>query len=168
MNLNDAEKMAKELIAEHCPNWSFKFDNAKRRLGCCKERIKTITLSRYYVRDNEEHLVKDTILHEIAHALVGAKAGHGWRWRSKAREIGCSAKRCKSQEEDGIVSQEGRFKYVCPNCGYTMSQHKRSSRKSACRDCCTKYAGGRFDERFVFVGEYLQRKPRQIRFKRRY
>jgi hypothetical protein len=34
--------------------------------------------------------ILDTILHEIAHALVGHKEAHGPVWVAKAKEIGCS------------------------------------------------------------------------------
>ncbi len=43
------------------------------------------------MRDEE---VKDTILHEIAHALVGKAHHHDDVWRAKALEIGCSGRRC--------------------------------------------------------------------------
>ena len=36
--------------------------------------------------------VKNTLLHEIAHALVGPGHRHNRVWRQKAREIGCDAK----------------------------------------------------------------------------
>ena len=48
---------------------------------------------RHYVRHADIDHIRDTILHEIAHALVGPCHGHDAVWRQKAREIGCTC--CK-------------------------------------------------------------------------
>ena len=40
--------------------------------------------------------IEDTLLHEIAHALVGRRHHHDAVWRAKAREIGCTGQRCHS------------------------------------------------------------------------
>ena len=37
--------------------------------------------------------ITDTLLHEIAHAIVGVRHQHDAVWRTKAREIGCTAER---------------------------------------------------------------------------
>ena len=46
--------------------------------------------------------VLDTILHEIAHALVGPQHGHDAVWRAKAREIGCTGERCVSSDSPRV------------------------------------------------------------------
>jgi len=53
-------------------NWSFRFDKANRRMGCCKKRQKLITLSAKIVLLNYEKNpaeIDDCIRHELAHAL---------------------------------------------------------------------------------------------------
>ena len=35
----------------------------------------------------------ESLLHEIAHALVGRKHNHDAEWKAKAREIGCTGER---------------------------------------------------------------------------
>ena len=41
----------------------------------------------------------DTILHEIAHAIAGANAGHGPVWKAVAKRIG-AAPRARAEEKD--------------------------------------------------------------------
>ena len=90
-----ALEMASRLMNEHgLAGWRVKLDHARRRAGQCDFTAQTISLSRHYVRYAETDHIRDTILHEIAHALVGPKHGHDAVWRKKAREIGCTANRC--------------------------------------------------------------------------
>lgn len=95
MNPAGARITARHLMDEHGLHaWSFGFDNAKRRCGQCNYTKRLITLSRYYVGMNDEREVRDTILHEIAHALTGPGHGHGPKWKSTARKIGATPNRC--------------------------------------------------------------------------
>jgi predicted SprT family Zn-dependent metalloprotease len=55
--------------------WGFAFNKQRRGMGLCRYATRTIELSIYLVDRNGLEEVRDTILHEIAHALVGP--GHG-------------------------------------------------------------------------------------------
>jgi predicted SprT family Zn-dependent metalloprotease len=71
MRLETAETLARKLMAKHkLKGWRFSFDNAVSRCGACWNDTNTITLSRHYVALNDLAEVRDTILHEIAHALA--------------------------------------------------------------------------------------------------
>ena len=71
MNLKDAEELALSLMRKHgLSHWEFGFDRAKRRFGACNFSKKRISLSKYLTEVNEIEQVRDTILHEIAHALA--------------------------------------------------------------------------------------------------
>jgi len=64
------------------------------RAGQCFSRTKKlIQLQPTYVELNEESSVRNTILHEIAHALT-PNHNHNKFWKRKAIEIGCDGKRC--------------------------------------------------------------------------
>lgn len=95
MDTLNAAFMARSLMVEHgLSGWTFKWDGAKRRAGQCNYTKRTISLSRPLTALHDESKVRDTVLHEIAHALVGAGNGHNGVWRRKAIEIGSDGKRC--------------------------------------------------------------------------
>lgn len=93
----DSVKLTKELLKSHgLHDWSVSLDRAKTRAGKCSYRMKTIFLSKHYISTSSADDIRDTILHEIAHALTPGE-GHSALWKSKAIEIGCSGDvHCKS------------------------------------------------------------------------
>ena len=143
MKLADARKLAQKLMRLHklLPGWSFQFDRSKVRFGKCNYATKEISLSRHLVELNSESEVRETILHEIAHALAPRGAGHGEKWQVLARSIGCSSNRCYGEE---VVRPTGRYKGTCPGCQRVIQRHHRTV--IACGRCSPV-----FDKRFVFV-----------------
>lgn len=94
---------AQEALREHglaAEGWRFRWDQAKRRAGACHFRTKTISLSAPIFRlEANRSDVEDTILHEIAHALVGPGVpAHGRIWQLKALAIGAKPVRCHKLE----------------------------------------------------------------------
>ncbi len=104
-------------------DWGFGFDNAKLRLGCCDYKKRRITMSKHYVARNTPEQFKNTLLHEIAHALVGRGHGHDAAWRVTARRIGCNARRCSQAE-----MPSGEWSATCGCCGKTSRRHRRPKR----------------------------------------
>jgi len=150
MNRSEAYALGRSLMDEHgLGHWSLYFDRAKRRLGQTRFSRREIGLSEEYVANNAEHLVRDTILHEIAHALVGSQHGHNATWRAKCREIGAKPQRCKSQADGLVQNQQFKWSVTCPNCGPRGGKHRKSNKPSACGTCCKRYNGGRFTSRFL-------------------
>jgi predicted SprT family Zn-dependent metalloprotease len=95
MALDALALRARVLLEQHrLTGWSFQFDNGRKRAGCCQYGTKVISLSYAFARQATEADLTDTILHEIAHALVGKVHNHDEVWRTKAIEIGCSGRRC--------------------------------------------------------------------------
>mgnify|MGYP006434589919 FL=1 len=84
--------------------------------------VRCIKLSRYLVALNGETEVRQTMLHEIAHALVGCGHGHDAVWRRKALELGCDGKRLNTTSE----MPKGRYQATC--CEKTYSLHRRGKR----------------------------------------
>lgn len=131
MNLILIENLAKSMMKDHGLNdWRFEFDRSKSRLGCCKYSEKVISLSKFLSPLREERFIKDTILHEIAHALVGPKHGHNDIWRRKAISIGCLGNRCSSD-----IQIEGKYKSVCKFCNTTQTYHRLPKRERSCGVC---------------------------------
>lgn len=150
MELTSAKELAINKMEEHGlldKGWYFSFDNAKTRFGACHHRLRKISLSKDLVILNDEKRVLDTILHEIAHALVGVGHGHDDVWKKKALEIGCNGERCYSS--DNTETPKGKYVAVCNGCGESFYKFviRKKSRRSACGNCCN----GKFDERYVLV-----------------
>ena len=138
---------ANEKLAEHGldeKGWRFQFDYAKTRFGYCSWRKHVISLSIYLCALNTDNEIIDTILHEIAHALAGARHGHNYVWRRIALEIGCNGKRCHSAQ---VAAPN--FIVRCPNCGKEDYGYRKPRFRAACGRCCKRYNGGAFDARFL-------------------
>ena len=136
MEIRDAFRLGTKLMMQHDllqSGWMFEFDNAKRRFGCCNYRTKTISLSRELVLLNNEERVKNTILHEIAHAIVGRGHGHNGAWKRVALEIGCDGNRCYSSENTTIV--QGKYKATCPKCNHVHHKHRKPKNRQSCGKC---------------------------------
>jgi predicted SprT family Zn-dependent metalloprotease len=132
VELRAAYDLAVSLVARHgLDGWRVDFDSAKRRAGICRYEQRVIGLSAPLTRLHAEAEVRDTILHEIAHALVGAAAGHGPVWEATARGLGCSAARCVPADAPRVP---GAWLGVCP-AGHTVERHRRPERVTACGQC---------------------------------
>lgn len=134
MDFNDAAELVKSLMAEHkLSGWRFVYNRGKRTLGMCDYTRKRIELSRYFVAHNGEEAVRDTALHEIAHALAGEKAGHGPKWRAVCVRIGAKPERL----DRTAVMPKGHWAAKCPNCGAMHRRFRRPllGRTYICKPC---------------------------------
>lgn len=59
-----------------------------KHLGVCFQYDKVIVISEKHIEQSSRKDIKDTLLHEIGHALVGPGFGHGPVWQRKAIELG--------------------------------------------------------------------------------
>ena len=135
MDLERAYKLASEKLTEHgLHDWNVMYDDARSRFGCCMYHKRLVTLSRALVEINDEGQVMDTILHEIAHALVGPGHGHDRVWKDKAIEIGCNGKRCYSFD---VTLPAGGYHATCRRCNTHYARQRRVSRwqKHYCTKC---------------------------------
>jgi predicted SprT family Zn-dependent metalloprotease len=129
-----ARQLALALMAQHrLAGWTFRFNRCKQALGLCVYQRRTIELSIYLVeRDNPLEEIRDTILHEIAHALVGPRHGHDKVWKRKCLEIGARPLRC------GLADMPpGRWQASCGGCGKRFHRYRKPKRLSGwfCRGC---------------------------------
>lgn len=98
-SLAEVEALGNELIEHHkaasglAKDWRFGFDLAPSRAGVCKYGERRIDLSVSFCLRASRAEIIDTILHEVAHAIVGKAHNHDAVWTAKAREIGCSGER---------------------------------------------------------------------------
>lgn len=144
MIADDVPQVAHRLMERHGliqRGWTFQWDNAKRRAGRCRYGRKEITLSRHYVAlnvaDRPDDVI-DTILHEIAHALVPPKHGHDDVWKAKCVEIGARPVRCLDSAYAEMP--KGKLVATCAGCGRVYRRHKqlKAGTWSYCRKCGPK------------------------------
>ena len=129
--------MAEELLLEHgLIGWRVQLDGAKRRAGICRFSDQVIGLSAPLTELHSEDEVRDTVLHEIAHALVGARHGHDRVWRATAVRIGCSGARCVDAESPSVA---GDWLGVCP-AGHVKDRHRRPERVMSCGLCSRTFS----------------------------
>lgn len=129
MDFNLAISLAKELMIKHnVAHIPLEISRGKNQLGIAYwKRLNGVwnplklCLSRYVIELNDEAEVRDTILHEIAHFLVGHGHNHDWVWQSKARSIGCNGQRCASSS---YKAPEGRYKSKCDSCDSFHYRHR--------------------------------------------
>jgi len=143
----EAANLAQRLMREQgLDAWAFRFNRQKRTMGLCRYHEKLIELSLHFVDRNDEAAVRDTILHEIAHALAGARAGHGPAWKKICVRLGAVPRACGRAD-----MPEGRYRATCPECGRQYSRHRRVPPRHANDYYCGRCGPKRGALRFVDV-----------------
>ena len=152
VDLRDAFAMAEYLLEVHgLDGWEVSYDNAKRRAGICHFTEQTLGLSAPLTAVHSEDEVRDTILHEIAHALVGPGHQHDAVWRATALRIGSSGDRCVSPDAPRV---QGDWVGTCP-AGHQRHRHRRPQRPQSCARCHPT-----FDVRHLLTWTYRGRRVR--------
>jgi predicted SprT family Zn-dependent metalloprotease len=124
MDLVKLRGVASQLLYRHrLIGWTFDFANTGRRLGVCKHRLSRIEIARHYAEHSPEANVMDTLLHEIAHAVVGPGHGHDAVWKKKAIELGATPRAC-STDDDNVV-KAGNWQAHCLGCSKLYNRYKQ-------------------------------------------
>lgn len=133
----DAKKLTERLMQQHMPElvadgWRFNWHKSVRSFGTCHYGFKEISLSEQLVQMNDDERVTRTVLHEIAHALAGKKAGHGYKWRAICVRLGGDGQRNWSDENTNPVPP----KYIgtCP-AGHTSRRYRKPRSVHSCGKC---------------------------------
>lgn len=128
--LQEIEAEADALLKKHGLNqWCFAFDQASRRGGACFHSAQRISVAEQFALTAPVAEVTDTLLHEIAHALVGKSEGHGSKWRETALRIGCSAR-----VTHDISFAGAKWIATCLTCKW-RSPRQRRRRNLVCSQC---------------------------------
>ena len=149
MQVATALATGRRLLREHgLDDWTIVADRAKTRAGVCRFGTRQIGISAPLTLLHTEAEVLDTILHEIAHALVGPQHGHDAVWRARARAIGCSGERCVSADSPRVP---GDWVGQCP-AGHEKTRHRAPTRLMSCGQCSR-----RFDSQHLFAWSFRGR-----------
>jgi predicted SprT family Zn-dependent metalloprotease len=145
MDIKEAFDLAMSHMTTHNlfdMGYSFEFDNAKRRFGCCNYRRKVISLSKHLTVMNDFIEVNDVILHEIAHALTKGHH-HDAVWKAKAIEIGADGNRCYDSAR--VKAPEKKYEAICPGCQRKVGRHRKPRTQLSCGKC----SKGHFNTNFL-------------------
>jgi len=135
MDIERVIKAADKLFRKYKLNiegWKFKLNRNRATIGLCLQngKEKTIFLSEHFIRDNEEAIVIDVLLHEIAHAIVGPQHGHSKAWQSKCVELGCEPSRLISGASVLYTAIQ-----ACPCCNLVLTAGFKKTKKIICIQC---------------------------------
>lgn len=124
-------------------DWEYRLSKTATIVGRCFYEDKVIEFSSHFINEPWPE-IQDTILHEIAHALVGSEytigrngkrryIHHGSKWRAKCREIGANPNRTAHPSVKG----NAEFNYVmkCQVCSrrwYRIRMKRQNFRATHC------------------------------------
>ncbi len=130
MTGEQAQAFALAKLAEHgLKGWVFGFDVSRRRLGLCDYNRKRVSIS-HHLLGKSDFEVRETILHEISHALLwtetGVDHGHDEVWKARARSIGSLGTRLGRD-----MRVKRMWRATCGRCG-TVHKSLTLRRNRAC------------------------------------
>jgi predicted SprT family Zn-dependent metalloprotease len=139
------EKMARNLMDQYgLKDWTLRFGRGRKQAGNCDYINTRITLSAPLMLLWSEEHVRDTILHEIAHALTRGHPAHGERWRRTFLSMGGNGKRLWDTE-DGRTELPYKYTGTCP-AGHTSGRMRQAKAAVSCGQC-----SHRFDRRHLIT-----------------
>ncbi len=146
MDTKSVESLAQDLMSKHgltAKGWKFQFDRSTHRMGLCRFAPKIISVSKPLADLNSEETLRDTILHEVAHALAGSQAGHGILWKLQARVLGARLETCCKVSQ--VIQVETAWQAVCVDCGVKVSRTRAPNlaRKYSHGSCRHKLNAGK-------------------------
>jgi len=134
----EAKEIGTELIKLHGLDklgWKIEFNKSPKFLAQCWHHSKVIAVSVYVLNTTTESVFRNTMLHEIAHALVGPGNGHNEIWKAKALEIGNDGEICGvfhphmalqvTPAEQKAKAHVPPLKAKCPYCGKVIDESAR-------------------------------------------
>jgi hypothetical protein len=165
VDIDQVPALGRRLMARHgLVGWRLVLDGARTRAGVCRPARREIGVSRVLAQLHTEAEVTDTLLHEIAHALVGAEHGHDAAWRATAVAIGASGARCVPPD---AARPPAPWVGTCP-AGHTCSRYRRPQRPVSCARCSPRFDAGavlewRRDGQPVAMGERYEAELAAVR-----
>jgi hypothetical protein len=158
--LDNVKSQAEDVLTQYNlidAGWGFTWkDEPKTYLGVCNFKYKQISLNKRWIKVLPPEEITDVILHEVAHALVGARERHNNVWKSKCKEIGArpsarsdfswgsQQKDLEMYEKLGIKKWIPKYIMTCPECG--KESYTQKNTPTSCGRCSNVY-----DEKYKMV-----------------
>jgi len=122
-------------------DWILRWGSGFRTLGRCMPRKKTILISKHHVEQSPWEELKDTVIHEAAHALCPGEH-HSPVWRQKFISMGGSGTRLHM----GVPVKRTRgWRIECPNaCFEPFVRARRVHQTATCNTCKTSVVSSRY------------------------
>lgn len=165
----EVKEICEPIIAKHMKDIPYRIEyveNGVKYLGKCvynsnKGNFYTLKFSSIYFNsfyeNGELNQIKDTVLHEVAHALTreihGSNHRHDNFWKSIASKIGCL-----SEVTSKVNVKPYKYVYECPRCHQKFYRLRRLNGNYYCTECGKKYSNGiQIEEHKVaLIEEYKQ------------
>lgn len=115
----------------------------KSRYGQCRKKYfcTEIGLSQFFLKQGTYEQCKQTLLHEIGHAL-DPNSGHGRTWKEACAKVGLhNPKRCSNHR----IYSPSKYSMKCDNCGRTWPIHRKTDNEHSCSVC----GHGRWNSQFL-------------------
>jgi hypothetical protein len=122
-------------------DWTLRFGAGSKQAGLCERGLKRLTFSGPLFSIWTQDHCRNTILHEIAHALTTGH--HTAEWRRVFISMGGNGK-TGWDNSDGRPTLPPRFIGTCPR-GHIIKKNRRD--KTSCSTCNPR----RFDSRYLFT-----------------
>lgn len=142
MQRSDVDRLCKECLSElrtfgyDLPPVIFDLNyNSVKVMGVCVKKAMEffiIKISKFHWENNPESEVKNTIMHELTHAIDRNKHSHNFEWSKLAREVSLKTNThitmyASHTEGEDKASMERAVAYVdCKDCGYRHYVFKRT------------------------------------------
>ena len=112
-------------------SWKFVWDTKARcRYGQCRYDKKEIGITKSMAIRNTLEETKNTVLHEIAHALAPGH-GHNHVWKQKCLLVGAQPERCYNSKNRGgnVNTVEGKYKIIHKTTGKVYRTYYRKPKR---------------------------------------
>lgn len=130
--LRDALLVSAELLIEHGLNdWKIKLNGKRRVLAETNHTRKTILYSKHFVMVADKEQFIGVTIHEIAHALLGKRSGHGREFMELCKKLSPGSDYAANRK---LEVNMYRYVLTCPGCGAQIKLLGKK-RNGVCRKC---------------------------------
>ena len=136
-NLVEANRLARDLMDHYgLQDWRLEWGNAKNQFGVCYYIRRILRFSRPLTKARSLDEFRNTVLHEIAHALVGHDHGHDRVWRAMFISMGGNGKRLSGGVPTEVTRAMSNYILRCAVTGRELGTRQRRTMAAIDRLIC--------------------------------